>query len=59
MTSLGVFVVDLDFDGSEELDPFGGARATAVFVVVVVVVVLRDFVLAKAPTFTGAEGSKR
>jgi len=57
MTSLGVFVVDLDFDGSEELDPFGGARATAVFVVVVVV--LRDFVLAKAPTFTGAEGSKR
>ena len=57
MTSLGVFVVDLDFDGSEELDPFGGARATAVFVVVVVV--LSDFVLAKAPTFTGAEGSKR
>ena len=51
-------MVDLDFDGSEELDPFGGARATAVFVVVVVVV-LRDFVLAKAPTFTGAEGSKR
>ena len=57
MTSLGVFVVDLDFDGSEEFDPFGGARANAV--VVVVVVVLRDFVLAKAPTFTGAEGSKR
>ena len=57
MTSLGVFVVDLDFDGSEELDPFGGGGAVAVFVVVVVV--LRDFVLAKAPTFTGAEGSKR